>query len=94
MRAVEAVLGDGTVPGPVYFDTAPAGEGARLPIDQLTKTAMVAAVRAARRLEVTAERIGYWAARGAANDPDTKRAAAQLGLNEDATRKLLARPYR
>ncbi|MGW1771462.1 hypothetical protein [Streptomyces sp. NPDC002104] len=68
-------------------------------IDKLTKTSPVAAVRAARRLEVTAERVGYWAARGVANDLDTKQAAAQLGLNEDATRRLLARlgrwsPYR
>ncbi|MFD6891151.1 hypothetical protein [Streptomyces sp. NPDC059957] len=68
-------------------------------IDKLTKTAPVAGVRAARRLEVTAERVGYWAARATANDLDTEQAAAQLGLNEDATRKLMARlgrwsPYR
>ncbi|MFF3215580.1 hypothetical protein ACFYYB_33745 [Streptomyces sp. NPDC002886] len=68
-------------------------------VDKLTKTSPVAAVRAARHLEVTAERVGYWAARGAANDLDTKQAAAQLGLNEVAARKLLARfgrwsPYR
>ncbi|MCX4775426.1 hypothetical protein [Streptomyces sp. NBC_01264] len=68
-------------------------------IDKLTKTSPVAAVRAARRLEVTAERVGYWAARGTANDLDTEQAAAQFGLDEDAARKLLARlgrwsPYR
>nr|WSX47674.1 hypothetical protein OG409_01005 [Streptomyces sp. NBC_00974] len=68
-------------------------------IDALTKTAPVAAVRAARRLEVTAERVGYWAARGTANDLDTTQAATALGLDEDAARKLMARfgrwsPYR
>ncbi|MFD9302851.1 hypothetical protein ACFWCB_09210 [Streptomyces sp. NPDC060048] len=67
-------------------------------IDKLTKTSPVAAVRAARRLEVTAERVGYWAARGTANDLDTAQAAA-LGLDEDAARRLMARfgrwsPYR
>ncbi|MFE9560214.1 hypothetical protein ACFYM0_03815 [Streptomyces sp. NPDC006487] len=68
-------------------------------IGKLTKTSPVAAVRAARRLEVTAERVGYWAARGTANDLDTGRAATALGLDEDAARKLMARfgrwsPYR
>lgn len=68
-------------------------------IERLTKTSPVAAVRAARRLEVVAERVGYWAARGTAADLDTAQAAAHLGLNEDAARKLMARfggwsPYR
>ncbi len=68
-------------------------------IDKLTTTSPVAAVRAARRLEITAERVGYWAARGTANDLDTAQAAANLGLDEDAARKLMARfgrwsPYR
>ncbi|MFD9303030.1 hypothetical protein ACFWCB_10200 [Streptomyces sp. NPDC060048] len=68
-------------------------------IDKLTKTAPVAAVRAARRLEVTAERVGYWAARGTAGDLDTAQAATALGLDEDAARRLMARfgrwsPYR
>ncbi|WP_204357837.1 MULTISPECIES: hypothetical protein [unclassified Streptomyces] len=68
-------------------------------IDKLAKTSPVAAVRAVRRLEVTAERVGYWAARGTANDLDTAQAAAALGLDENAARKLMARlgrwsPYR
>lgn len=68
-------------------------------IDKLTQTAPVAAVRAARRLEIAAERVGYWAARGTAGDLDTARAAAALGLDEDAARRLMARfgrwsPYR
>lgn len=57
----------------------------------MTKTSPVAAVRAARRLEVTAERVGYWAARGTANGLDTAQAAAALGLDEDVVRKLVAR---
>ncbi|MGW7059520.1 hypothetical protein ACWGHM_13355 [Streptomyces sp. NPDC054904] len=60
-------------------------------IEKLTKTAPVAAVRAARRMEVTAGRVGYWAANGARADLSTEQAAAALGLNEDATRSLLAR---
>lgn len=38
-------------------------------IDKLTKTSPAAAVRAARRLEVTAERVGYWAAHGYPDGP-------------------------
>ncbi|WP_327302171.1 hypothetical protein OG730_00370 [Streptomyces sp. NBC_01298] len=68
-------------------------------IARLTKTSPVAGVRAARHLEIVAERVGYWAARDTAADLDTAQAAAHLGLNEDAARKLMARfgrwsPYR
>ncbi|MFI5761869.1 hypothetical protein ACIA8F_13115 [Streptomyces sp. NPDC051563] len=68
-------------------------------IGKLTKSSPVAGVRAARRLEVVAERVGYWAARDTAADLDTAQAAVHLGLNEDAARKLMARfgrwsPYR
>lgn len=68
-------------------------------IDRLTKTSPIAAVRAARQLEVVAERVGYWAARGTASDLDAAQAAVHLGLDEDAARKLMARfgrwsPYR
>ncbi|MDD9381261.1 hypothetical protein M8Z33_32345 [Streptomyces sp. ZAF1911] len=68
-------------------------------IDKLTKSSPVAAVRAARRLEVVAERVGYWAARGTASDLDTAQAAVHLGLDEGSARKLMARfggwsPYR
>ncbi|WP_407841333.1 hypothetical protein ACE1OC_40875 [Streptomyces sp. DSM 116496] len=48
-------------------------------------------MRAARRLEVVAERVGYWAARNTASDLDTAQAASHLGLDEHAARKLLAR---
>ncbi|MFD8984086.1 hypothetical protein [Streptomyces sp. NPDC059564] len=60
-------------------------------IDKLTKTSPVAAVRAARRLEVTAGRVGYWAARGAQHNLTPVQAAAALGLDENAARKLMAR---
>ncbi|MER5811540.1 hypothetical protein ABT143_25710 [Streptomyces sp. NPDC002033] len=60
-------------------------------IDRLTGTSPVAAVRAARRLEVTAERAGYWAARGTRADLTTTQAAAALGLDEKAAIRLMAR---
>ncbi|WP_407841316.1 hypothetical protein ACE1OC_40765 [Streptomyces sp. DSM 116496] len=68
-------------------------------IDKLTESSPVTAVRAARRLEMVVERVGYWAARGTAADLDTAQAAVHLGLDEDAARKLMARfggwsPYR
>ncbi|WP_158071237.1 hypothetical protein [Streptomyces sp. CB00455] len=50
-------------------------------------------------MEVTAERVGYWAAHGTADDSNTEEATVQFGVNEDAARKLMARfgrwgPYR
>ncbi|MEJ8652599.1 hypothetical protein WKI65_32130 [Streptomyces sp. MS1.AVA.3] len=68
-------------------------------IEKLAKTSPLAAVRAARRLEVTAEQVGYWPAHDARQDTTAEQAAAALGLNEDAARKLMARfggwsPYR
>ncbi|WP_328296459.1 hypothetical protein OG389_00670 [Streptomyces sp. NBC_00435] len=43
------------------------------------------------RLEVVAERAGYWAAQGTAADVDAAQAAAHLGLDEDAAREPMAR---
>ncbi|MGW7575666.1 hypothetical protein [Streptomyces sp. NPDC054765] len=68
-------------------------------IEKLAKTSPLAAVRAARRLEVTAGQVGYWPAHDARQDTTAEQAAAALGLNEDAARKLMARfggwsPYR
>ncbi|MGW7313936.1 hypothetical protein [Streptomyces sp. NPDC054865] len=60
-------------------------------IERPTKTSPVAGLRAARRMEVTAGRVGYWAARGTRADLSTERAAAALGLDENAVRALLAR---
>ncbi|MEU7282475.1 hypothetical protein AB0A69_27415 [Streptomyces sp. NPDC045431] len=68
-------------------------------IEKLTKTSPLAALRAARRLEVTAVRLGYWPARDARQETTAEQAAAALGLDEDSARTLLARfgrfsPYR
>ncbi|WP_411105276.1 hypothetical protein [Streptomyces sp. cmx-4-9] len=60
-------------------------------IDRLTRTSPAAAVRAARQLEVTAERVGYWAARGTRADLTTAQAAAALGVDEQAAIHLMAR---
>lgn len=59
-------------------------------IEKLAKSSPLAAVRAARRLEVTAVRVGYWPAHDARQDATTTQAAA-LGLDEDGAWKLMAR---
>ncbi|MEU5208750.1 hypothetical protein [Streptomyces sp. NPDC020742] len=68
-------------------------------IEKLAKTSPLAAVRAARRLEVAAAQVGYWPAHDARQGTTPEQAAAALGLDEDAARKLLAHfgrwsPYR
>lgn len=60
-------------------------------IEKLAKSSPLAALRAARRLEVTAAETGYWAAYDLQEDMTVERAAAGLGLSEDAARKLVAR---
>ncbi|GAA3271642.1 hypothetical protein [Streptomyces lavendulae] len=60
-------------------------------IDKLAKTSPIAAVRAARRTEITAEHVGYWAARSTLHDLTPGQAAAALGLTESAARSELAR---
>ncbi|MGW1642668.1 hypothetical protein [Streptomyces lavendulae] len=60
-------------------------------IDKLAKTSPIAAVRAARRTEITAGHIGYWAARSTLHDHTPNQAAAALGLTESAARSELAR---
>ncbi|MFF3110958.1 hypothetical protein ACFVSN_17410 [Kitasatospora sp. NPDC057904] len=60
-------------------------------IQRLGTTSPLAAVRAARQLEVTAERVAYWAAHDARDDASLEQAAGALGLNEDDARHLLAR---
>ncbi|MFE2159895.1 hypothetical protein ACFW9M_19005 [Streptomyces lydicus] len=60
-------------------------------IETLAKASPLAAVRAGRRLEVTAARVGYWPAHDARQDTTVEQAAVALGLNEDAARKLMAR---
>ncbi|MCY0946130.1 hypothetical protein [Streptomyces antarcticus] len=60
-------------------------------IEKLARTSPVAAVKAARRLEVAAARVGYWAAHDTHKDTTPDQAAAALGLSTPDTRKLLAR---
>ncbi|MFE2151520.1 hypothetical protein ACFXAO_15990 [Streptomyces lavendulae] len=55
--------------------------------DRLAKTSPIAAVRAARRTAIVAERVGYWAARGTLHDLTPGKAAAALGLTESAARR-------
>ncbi|MFF7234554.1 hypothetical protein [Streptomyces sioyaensis] len=45
-------------------------------IEKLAKASPLAALRAARRLEVTAMQVGYWSARAARQDATTGQAAA------------------
>ena len=68
-------------------------------IETLAKTSPLAALRAARQLEVTAARTAYWPAHEARQDTTPEQATNALGLNEDTARKLMARfgdwsPYR
>ncbi|MFE9812603.1 hypothetical protein ACFYRN_41250 [Streptomyces sp. NPDC005227] len=67
--------------------------------EKLAKSSPLAAIRAARRLEVHAAQTAYWPARDARRDADLGQAAAALGLDECGARALLARlgrwsPYR
>ncbi|MFJ4318957.1 hypothetical protein ACIP46_27260 [Streptomyces lavendulae] len=60
-------------------------------IDKLAKTSPIAAVRAARRMEIAAGRVGYWAARSTLHDLTPGQAGGALGLTESAARSELAR---
>ncbi|MET9364450.1 hypothetical protein ABZX93_26520 [Streptomyces sp. NPDC006632] len=60
-------------------------------VEKLTKTSPLAALRAARRMEVAAAEAGYWAAHGARSDATVAQAATALGLSEHETKKVMAR---
>ncbi|MET7390842.1 hypothetical protein ACFYPT_35555 [Streptomyces sp. NPDC005529] len=60
-------------------------------VEKLAKSSPLAAIRAARRLEVLAAQTAYWPARGVRTDADLAQAAAALGLEESGARALLAR---
>ncbi|MEV4339092.1 hypothetical protein [Streptomyces sp. NPDC049590] len=60
-------------------------------IEKLARTSPLAALRAARRLEVIAVQTAYWPARDISRDATAEQTAAALGLNEDAAQDLLAR---
>ncbi|MFC3259683.1 hypothetical protein [Streptomyces xanthochromogenes] len=68
-------------------------------LEKLEKTSPLAALRAVRRLEVTAVEVGYWAAHAGRGDATVEQTAAALGLSQGEARKTLARfgrwsPYR
>ncbi|MER5876129.1 hypothetical protein ABT119_09395 [Streptomyces sp. NPDC001910] len=68
-------------------------------VEKLAKSSPLAAIRAARRLEVLAAQTAYWPARDTLGDADLGQPAAALGLDESGARALLARfgrrgPYR
>ncbi|MFD9569122.1 hypothetical protein ACFWBI_04675 [Streptomyces sp. NPDC059982] len=60
-------------------------------IEKLAKSSPVAAVKAARRLEITAIRIAHWPAHDTRHDLTAEQAGAALGLSPAAARSLLAR---
>jgi hypothetical protein len=68
-------------------------------VEKLAKSSPLAAIRAARRLEVLAVQTAYWPAHDARSDADLAQVAAALDLDERGARALLARfgrwnPYR
>ncbi|MFI5867326.1 hypothetical protein [Streptomyces sp. NPDC051546] len=77
-----------TIPLPPELETLL--ESVSAAIENLAGDAPVAAVKAARQLEIIAQRTGHWPANQArAQEPE--QVAAALGLNVDQTRSLLAR---
>ncbi|MFJ3176445.1 hypothetical protein ACIPJK_37580 [Streptomyces roseus] len=77
-----------TVPVPVELEVLL--ESVTAAIEDLAKESPAAAVKAARTLEIIAQRTAYWPAREAAAE-DPEKVAAALGLNVEETRRLLAR---
>ncbi|MEU9337524.1 hypothetical protein AB0D49_30915 [Streptomyces sp. NPDC048290] len=60
-------------------------------IERLARSSPLAAVRAVRHMEIAAEDLGYWAARGVRQDTPVAQVATALKLDEHEARKLLAR---
>ncbi|MET7826818.1 hypothetical protein ABZT23_19270 [Streptomyces sp. NPDC005386] len=60
-------------------------------VEKRAKSSPLAAIRAARRLEVLAAQTAYWPACDARRDAEPGQAAAALGLDESGARALLAR---
>ncbi|KJY25364.1 hypothetical protein [Streptomyces katrae] len=81
-------VGETTVPLPA--DLLALLEGVTAAIERLGEDSPVAAVKAARELEIIASRTAHWPAHEARAQAPEKVAAA-LGLNIDETRALLAR---
>ncbi|MGW6691889.1 hypothetical protein [Streptomyces sp. NPDC054961] len=81
-------IGASTIPLPLELDTLL--ETVTTAIENLAQDSPTAALKAARRLELIAQRTSYAPAHEA-RDQDPETVAAQLGLNLDQTRSLLAR---
>ncbi|WP_223241693.1 hypothetical protein [Streptomyces sp. CBMA123] len=60
-------------------------------IEKLGSTSPVAALRAARKLELVAGQVGHWPARAVRNEMTPQAAGAALGLDDDGVRRLLTR---
>ncbi|MET9499507.1 hypothetical protein [Streptomyces sp. NPDC006552] len=60
-------------------------------IDRLGKDAPLEALRAARHMEVVAQRLGDWPAHDVRRDMSVEQAAAGLGLDTRHTRALMVR---
>ncbi|MFD4135291.1 hypothetical protein [Streptomyces goshikiensis] len=83
-----AHVGDTTVPLPTELEILL--ENVTAAIEALTQESPIAAIKAARRLEVIAQRTAHWPSHKAReHEPET--VAAALGLNIKQTRTLLAR---
>ncbi|MEV7730111.1 hypothetical protein AB0P15_36165 [Streptomyces sp. NPDC087917] len=81
-------VADTTIPLPAELETLLQDVAAA--IDRLAQDSPTAAVKAARSLEIIAQRSAHWPAQSARGlDPETR--AAALGLNVEETRTLLAR---
>ncbi|GAA3272344.1 hypothetical protein GCM10010493_57390 [Streptomyces lavendulae subsp. grasserius] len=81
-------VGNTTVPLPAELEELLQAVAAA--IEHLGRDAPTAALKAARSLELIAQRTAYWPARDA-RDHELENVAAALGLNLDDTRGLLAR---
>ncbi|MFE5534829.1 hypothetical protein [Streptomyces sp. NPDC056492] len=77
-----------TIPVPAELEALL--ESVSAAIEDLAKVAPTAAVKAARTLEIIAQRTAYWPAREAAAE-NPEKVAGELGLNAEETRRLLAR---
>ncbi|MFH9674972.1 hypothetical protein ACH4L5_22270 [Streptomyces sp. NPDC017405] len=87
VHTVEAERPAITVPGPLA-DLLVRVESE---IEKLARTTPLAALRAARRLEVIAVQTASWPALDILRNATAEQTAAALGLNEDAAQNLLAR---
>ncbi|MFJ4685467.1 hypothetical protein [Streptomyces sp. NPDC088789] len=66
-------------------------EQVRDEIERLSESSPLAALRAARNLEITSADLGYWAALSAHDEADDEQVATALGLSEQEARALVAR---